>query len=134
MSLNRAMKALKSLGLTEMDARAYIYLSKRGPHGLNDLADSLKVTNNQLAPILENLRTKNMVNFAPEPSGKYYAIPLERVLDEFTEAAKEQAKALQASKKDLLRAWRAQSKDAPLKELGRFAPSESAGNPSMPIR
>ncbi len=112
MSLNRAMNALKSLGLTEMDARAYIYLSKRGPHGLNDLADSLKVTNDQLTPILENLRTKNMINSAPEPLGKYYATPLERVLDEFTDAAKEQAEALQASKRELLRAWRSESRDA----------------------
>jgi len=115
LSLNRAVKALKSLGLMEMDARAYIYLSKKGPHDLSDLADALKVTNERLAIALENLHSKNMVNSAPEPTGKYYAIPLERILDEFTEAAKEQAKALQTSKKELLRAWRAESKNAPSK-------------------
>ncbi len=105
------MKALKSLGLTEMDARAYIYLSKRGPHDLSELADALKVANERLTLILENLHTKNMVNSAPEPSGKYYAIPLERVLDEFMNAAKEQAKALQSNKKELLRVWRAVDRD-----------------------
>ena len=103
---------MKSLGLTETEAQAYVYLSRRGPHGLSDLADALKVTNERLALVLENLTAKNMVNSAPEPSGKYYAIPLERVLDEFTESAKEQAKALQASKREFLRAWRAKSKDA----------------------
>ncbi len=105
------MKALKSLGLTEMDARAYIYLSKRGPHGLSELAGALKVANDRLALVLENLHAKNMVNSATGPSGKYYAIPLERVIDEFMKAAKEQAEALQASKEELLRGWRLISKD-----------------------
>jgi predicted transcriptional regulator len=95
-----------------MDARAYIYLSKRGPHGLDDLADALKVTNSRLDLSLDNLRTRNMVDCAPDPSGKYYAIPLERVLDEFLNAAKEEAKALQASKDELLRIWRALNRDA----------------------
>ncbi len=111
LSLDRALRALKTLGLTEMDARAYIYLSKRGPHGLDDLADALKVINSRLALSLENLRTRNMVNSAPDPSGKYYAIPLEHVLDEFLKAAKEEAKALQASKDELLRVWRALNKE-----------------------
>jgi sugar-specific transcriptional regulator TrmB len=106
------MKALKSLGLTEMDARAYIYLSKRGPHGLSELAGALKVANDRLALVLENLQAKNMVNSGHGPSGRYYAIPLERVLDEFTEAAVEQVKSLQARKNELLRAWRAVKEDA----------------------
>lgn len=94
-----------------MDARVYVYLSKRGPHGLNDLADVLGLTNQQLASSLETLRTRSMVESASEPSVKYFAIPLERILDEFMKAAKEQAKALQASKDELLRVWRAVHKD-----------------------
>ena len=113
LSLNRALKALKSLGLTEIDAKVYVYLSKRGPHGVDDLADALGVTSRQLVFSLETLRTRSMVDSASEPSVKYFAIPLERVLDEFTKTAKEQAKALQASKDELLRAWRAVHKDTP---------------------
>jgi sugar-specific transcriptional regulator TrmB len=105
LSLNRALKALKSLGLTEIDVQVYVYLSKRGPHGLNDLADALKVTNHRLSFSLENLRTRNMVDFTSEPSIRFYAIPLEQVLDDLMKAAKEQAKALQTSKEKLLRVW-----------------------------
>ncbi len=111
MSLDRALKALKSLGLTDIDAQVYIYLSKRGPHGLSDLAGALKITNHKLASSLDNLRTRSMVDSAPEPQGMYFAIPLERVLDEFAKAAKEKAKALQASKDELLRVWRAINRD-----------------------
>jgi len=109
------MKALKSLGFTEMEARTYIYLSKRGPHCLNDLAGALEVADDRFALVLKNLHARKMVSSAPEPSGKYYTIPLERILDEFTEAAKEQAKAVEASKKELLHAWNAKSKNCPSK-------------------
>ncbi len=95
-----------------MDARAYIYLSKRGPLGLDDLAIALKVTNSRLAVSLDSLQARKMVDSAPEPSGKYYAVPLERILDEFVKAAKEEATALQASRDELLRFWRALSRDA----------------------
>jgi len=111
LSLDQALKALKSLGLTDIDAQVYVYLSKRGPHGLIDLGDALKVTNLKLARSLENLLARGMVDSAPEPRGMYSAVPLERVLNEFEKAAKEKAKALQASKDELLRVWRIVKRD-----------------------
>lgn len=100
-----ALKALKSLGLTDMDAQVYVYQSKKGPHEENDLADALNLTKHQLCLSMESLVTRGMVSTIPERSTKYFAVPLEKVLDEFVKAATEQARALQASRKDLLSNW-----------------------------
>lgn len=88
-----------------MDAQVYVYQSKKGPHEENDLADALNLTKHQLCLSMESLVTRGMVSTIPERSTKYFAVPLEKVLDEFVKAATEQARALQASRKDLLSNW-----------------------------
>jgi sugar-specific transcriptional regulator TrmB len=106
MSLKLALKALRDLGLQETDAQVYIYLAKKGPHKQNDLAVALKLANHQLCASLESLLKRGMVKDFPEDSSKYVAVPFEKVLDEFLNATEEQARALQASRKELLSAWR----------------------------
>ena len=106
MSLKLALKVLRDLGLQETDARVYIYLAKKGPHKQYDLAVALKLANYQLCVSLESLVRRGMVKDFPEDSSKYVAVPFEKVLDEFMKATEEQARALQASRKELLSAWR----------------------------
>jgi sugar-specific transcriptional regulator TrmB len=111
MSLEKALKTLMSLGLTLMDAQVYVYLAKKGPCKGNNLAQALKLPRKQLGLCLENLLNKGMVSTITEGSGKYFAIPLEEVLDEFMKASKEQATALQENKKELVSSWRALTKE-----------------------
>ena len=106
MSLKLAMEALKSIGLTETEAKVYVYLAKEGPLEEKELANTLKLTNNQLTISLEMLLAKGMVNAIPESSTKYFAIAFEKVLDQFMETTKKQAKDLQASKEEILSTWR----------------------------
>jgi sugar-specific transcriptional regulator TrmB len=84
----------------------YVYLAKKGPHEEKDLANALKLTRHQLCLSLETLLTKKMVRATPERSIKYCAIALEKILDEFMKAAKDQAKALQVSREKLISTWR----------------------------
>ena len=100
------MKALKSLGLTETDAKVYVYLAKKGPLEEKDLAKTLRLTEQRICFSLERLLTKGMVSAIPERSTKYSAIAFERVLDQIMKATQEQAKALQASRDEILFAWR----------------------------
>ncbi len=102
MSIKLALETLKSLGLTDTAARLYIYLAKKGPHKENVLAVALNLTQSQLNLSLENLMAKGMIGTTP--NAEYFAVPLERVLEDFAEAAKEQAKAMQASRDKLLSA------------------------------
>jgi sugar-specific transcriptional regulator TrmB len=106
LSLELALKALKSLGLTETDAQTYVYLAKKGPHNEDELAFALNITKHQLDHSLESLVTKRMVRTTPERSVKYSAVALEEVLDQYMKATKEQAKALQARRAELLSTWR----------------------------
>jgi sugar-specific transcriptional regulator TrmB len=113
LSLKQALKTLKNLGLTETEARVYVYLSKKGPLEEKDLVDLLKLTKHQLCLSLENLVTKGMVRAVPERSIKYFAIPFEKVLEEFLKTAKEKAEALQASREALLSMWSSVNKNSP---------------------
>ena len=75
------MKALKSLGLAETEAKVYVYLAKRGPLEEKDLAKTLKLTEQRICFSLEMLLTKGMVSAIPELTTKYSAIALEKILD-----------------------------------------------------
>jgi sugar-specific transcriptional regulator TrmB len=89
-----------------VDAKVYVYLAKKGPHDEKDLAKALELTKPQLRFSLESLLTKGMINTYPEHSSRYSAIELEKILEEFLETKKEQAKILRATKRDLLSIWR----------------------------
>ncbi len=104
-SLEKALKALTSLGLSEVDAKVYIYLAKKGPHEQEDLANALKLTKHQLCLSIEKLLLKRMVKTTTEQSIKYSAIELEKVLDQFVQSGKKQVKTLQMSSNELLFAW-----------------------------
>jgi sugar-specific transcriptional regulator TrmB len=106
LSLKQALKTLKSLGLTETEAKVYIYLAKKGPHEGTEIGNNLKLTKHQLCSSLERLLTKGMVTAIPEHSTKYSAIAFEKVVDQFMKATKNQAKALQESREEILFAWR----------------------------
>jgi sugar-specific transcriptional regulator TrmB len=81
-------------------------LAKRGSRRGKDLCNSLKITKQQLYPCLKNLQKKGVVNASCNRPALFYALPFEKVLDLIIEVNKEKAKALQASKKELLSSWR----------------------------
>ena len=96
---------LASLGLTQRDAQVYIYLAKKGPHGETDLINTMRLTKHQLHISLRNLEAKGMVIASLEPLIQFSAISLEKVIDQFMKAREEQAKALLASREELLSSW-----------------------------
>ena len=106
MSLERMLDTLVSLGLTRTEAQAYIFLAKMGPHRGKELANALKLTEQQLHSSLKSLQAKGIVNAILERPARFSAVSLERVLDQFMKTKKEQAKALQASREELLSKWR----------------------------
>ena len=94
---------LTQLGVSNADAQVYVYLSKKGPLTEKDLSKALKLNKRQLHWSLKNLKSKDMVNCITEH--RFTAIALEVILDQHIKTNKEQASALQASKKDFLSNW-----------------------------
>lgn len=101
----RLLKTLAHLGLTEGDSEIYLLLAKEGPQKGRDLAKTLNLYKQQLYRGLTRLKEKGMVGATLERPARFSAVSLEKVLQFKIEAKKEQALALQESKKELLSAW-----------------------------
>ena len=86
MSLSSALNALKSMGLTDMDSRVYVYLAKRGPQEEKNLVYALNADELQLCCSLRNLIEKGFVTLKTENQTLFIAIPLEEVIDNIVKA------------------------------------------------
>jgi sugar-specific transcriptional regulator TrmB len=106
MSREWVLKMLVSHGLSEVEAEVYLFLVRAGPVKGRDIANELKLYKRQVYRRLKSLRAKGMVNASHERPARFSAVPLEKVLDQFMKGRKKQAKALQASRKELLSTWR----------------------------
>ena len=102
MSLEKALKALKSLGLMETDAQVYVYLAKKGPHGEKDLVNALKTTDQQLCRSLINLQEKGFVTSKTENQTIFTAVPLEKVIDNIVKAKTEEVQRVEQDKEKYL--------------------------------
>jgi sugar-specific transcriptional regulator TrmB len=102
LSLKLALKALKSLGLTEMDAQVYIFLSKKGPHEKNNLAYALNADDQQLCCALNNLQEKGFVTITTENRTVFVAVPLEEVIDNILKAKSQETQRIERDKEKFL--------------------------------
>ena len=101
------LKALVSLGLTEIDSEIYLLLAKGGTQKGRNIGEALNLYKQQLYRSLKRLQEKGMVNSTLERPARFSAVSLEKVLEFLIEAKKEQALALQENKEELLSIWRA---------------------------
>jgi sugar-specific transcriptional regulator TrmB len=102
LSLKLALKALKSLGLTDMDARVYVYLAKKGPREETALAYALNATDQQLCQSLKNLQEKGFVTSKSENQTVFSAVPLEKVIDNIVKAKTEATQRIEQDKEKYL--------------------------------
>ena len=106
MSKKRIIKALKGLGLSNIDTQVYILLAKNGPHEMREIALALNLHWRKINRSLKELQSINIVITSIECPLEFVAVPFEEVIDLFIEVKREQAKTIQASKKELLSTWR----------------------------
>jgi sugar-specific transcriptional regulator TrmB len=111
MSEKRILMALNGLGLTKNDAVIYIFLAKQGPHKMRDIASVLKLHERKMHRSLNNLRSLCIVKASNEYPQELIAVPFKEVIDLFVEVKKEQAKAIQEAKDELLYIWQKMTKE-----------------------
>jgi sugar-specific transcriptional regulator TrmB len=111
-TLNRELlaKTLAGLGLTEIDAEIYAFLAKEGSQKGREIAGVLNLYKQQLYRSLKRLQKKGIVTATVGHPAHFSAMPLDKALDILIEAKKEQALALEASRKELLSSWRSMIK------------------------
>jgi sugar-specific transcriptional regulator TrmB len=100
------MKALKGLGLTQVDTQVYILLAKEGPYRMQEVALALKLSEENVDRSLKELQKLSIVKASIERPLNFVAMPLEEVIDLFIEVKKEQAKTMQDSREELLSNWK----------------------------
>jgi len=106
LSLERILKALVSLGLSQTDAQIYIYLAAEGPAKARNIINDLTINKRQIYRSLKRLQNKGITIANDERPFEFSAVPFEEVLDLLMEIKKEQAQTLQESKKEFLSSWR----------------------------
>ena len=106
MSKERIIKTLKRFGLSDVDTRVYVFLAKKGPHKLRDIALILNQRESNIHKSLKALLKLNVIKASSEYPLEVMAVPFEEVINLIIEIKKEQAKTLQASKEELLSSWK----------------------------
>ena len=105
MSQEKALKTLESLGFTQLDARVYVFLAKKGPKKAGDVAKCLKIPKQSIYFIIRNLQRDGIVTSTVERPARFSAVPFERVLDLFVNAKMEEAKQIQRNRDEILSDW-----------------------------
>jgi sugar-specific transcriptional regulator TrmB len=110
LSLERVFKALLSVGLSETDARVYVYLALKGPDKVVRIVDNLKMNKQQIYRSLKHLQDKRIVFADSKNQGVFSALLFEKALELLIETEKERTEILQETKKTLLQDWKTSTK------------------------
>ena len=110
MSLDRVLKAVMGLGLSEADAQVYVFLALNGPHKAKDITNKLSLYKEQLYRSLRNLQEKDVVKATVDYPAVFSAIPFEKILDLLAEIKNEEAQALREVREELLSNWKSMIK------------------------
>jgi sugar-specific transcriptional regulator TrmB len=102
MSLERILKALIDLGLSQTEAEIYVHLATAGPATAKSITSNLTFNKRQIYRSLRALQQKGIASGNDEYPAEFYAVSFEQALDLLLEVKKEQAKSLEASKAELI--------------------------------
>ena len=103
MSLESIFKALVILGLSQTDARVYIFLALKGPEKVVSIVKNLKLSKQQICRSLKHLQDKGTIVSDPERKNSFSALPFEEALESLIRKEKEQNRMMQ---KTLLLTWK----------------------------
>lgn len=100
--MEAVFKILSDIGLTDQELKVYLCLTNKGAVKVREISQALKVGRVQLYRVLNDLQKRGMVESSFGYPAVYTAVPFEEVLDLLVESKKEEAKNVEASKKELV--------------------------------
>jgi len=110
LSLKRVFKTLESLGLSQTEAKIYVFLEKNGSHREIDIAYALNLHGKEFDISLKKLQDKKVVKASAKQIIEFSAVPFEKAIDQLVRLKKEQAQSLQERKMQLLSSWHSVTK------------------------
>ncbi|MEJ2272773.1 MAG: helix-turn-helix domain-containing protein [Candidatus Bathyarchaeota archaeon] len=105
MKNNDIQKSLKILGLSTVELKLFILLSKIGPVKETELSTKLNISEKKVAQHLKNLCNIGLIRKSVEQPSLLFALPFESALNLLTTKNLEEANSLKRHKKDLLKDW-----------------------------
>jgi HTH-type transcriptional regulator, sugar sensing transcriptional regulator len=106
MSQDKAFKTLEGLGLTEQDAKVYVFLAKRGPQKAGDAAKHLKMPKQTVYSVINRLKREGVLTSTVERPARFAAVPLEKILDLFVKTRLEDVRRVEQNKTAILSDWK----------------------------
>ena len=98
-------KSLKILGLSTVELKLFILLSKIGPVKETELSSKLNISEKKITEYLKSLYDKGLIRKSVKQPSLLFALPFESALNLLTTKNLEQANSLKRNKKDLLKDW-----------------------------
>ena len=105
MSNDRVLKAIMDLGLSEVDAKVYMYIALNGPCKAREVVDKLEIYKDQLYRSIKKLKEKDIVSSSTSFPAEFSAVPFEKVLDLLAEIKKRKVEALKVINEYLMDNW-----------------------------
>jgi sugar-specific transcriptional regulator TrmB len=99
-------KILKEFGLTEKEIDIYAFLAKHGVLKSIEVARQIRKDKAQVLRILKSLQSKGLVESTLEAPKRFSAVPLEKILDAFAKAKRDEATFIESTKNELLLYWK----------------------------
>ena len=105
MSQDNVIDSLVDSGLSQLDAKVYVYLVRKGPKKAHEITTYLGSSKQQIYPCLKNLQSRGLISSTLERPAKFSAMQFDKVLDVLVGAKLNEAKTLQQQKDRLLEDW-----------------------------
>ena len=105
MSLERMIKTLTTLGLSQTDAQVYIHLAIKGPQDVGNIAEALKLEEKLLFQSLKNLQNKGVVDSTLERSALFSALPFDKALELLMKEHMKETQNIERNKDEILSLW-----------------------------
>ncbi len=97
---------LGGLGLSEKEAKVYLYLAKNGPQKASEISKNLKIHIVEVYRFLKYLENKTLVEPTLERPTRFTALPFEQTLDSLIAEKKKTARELEEKRNSILNQWK----------------------------
>ena len=103
MSSDKVFRILLQIGLSQTDAKVYLFLAIKGPKKAEELENELQMSSIKLHVSLNRLQNRGFVSAAPT---NFAAMPFERLLDSLARNRLQEAQEIAEKKNTILSQWR----------------------------
>ena len=99
-------RVLSELGLSEKEAKVYLYLAKKGPQKAAEISKTLKIHKVEVYRFLKYLENKALVEPTLERPTRFTASPFEQTLDSLIAERKKTAREFEEKRNSILDQWK----------------------------